>query len=567
VKLLEDGTFDCSTERWLQGLIPGLVFKSSFPVPSRQSSVIEVVSGLAMVRFNLTVSRQYSAASNIVFIVVILILMGATCLLMSSSVSVVVLKPLERVFTVVRHHCAEIVRVSTPLHEEAAQDTHLDEFAEEEASEVALLEKVLTRISGICENLVPEEIQGRSTEESMLLANFTGRNNSTGFGTIIKQDVFVRVSLTASEEDVALLDEAMRKEVELHTFNVFKVESPELQQAIALYSILTSRVCGDWTRQHIKRDRLENFVAMSQSNYKANPFHSFEHGLDVLGELRRYLHEISANQIFPEDLLFALLVGAVGHDMGHPGVNNIFLVETAHEYALTYNDQSPLENLHCALLFQVLNDKAVSIFQDCSKSTFKKIRACIVDAILHTDMIKHNECVKDLGILYAMNTEAFINQGGELQFMLDGEPSNRQLVMNALLHCADVSNPMKPWDVCEFLADRCLEEFFCQGDQEKALGIPVQMLNDRDKVNRPNSQVGFIEFVISPLAFQVVTLFPPLCYLATSLGSNITTWSNIWKETTQPSEEQWGKLQTRVKKVTDRCRDLKSESEQKLTSK
>ena len=27
-----------------------------------------------------------------------------------------------------------------------------------------------------------------------------------------------------------------------------------------------------------------------------------------------------------------------------------------------------------------------------------------------------------------------------------------------------------------------------QGDMEKEKGIPVQMLNDRDKVNRPNSQ-------------------------------------------------------------------------------
>ncbi|CAE8613287.1 unnamed protein product, partial [Polarella glacialis] len=82
------------------------------------------------------------------------------------------------------------------------------------------------------------------------------------------------------------------------------------------------------------------------------------------------------------------------------------------------------------------------------------------------------------------------------------------------LHTADIANPMKPWDLCEFLADRCLEEFFAQGDQEKALGIPVQMLNDRDKVNRPNSQVGFIEFVISPLAEKMVIILPELGYSA-----------------------------------------------------
>ncbi|CAK9039592.1 unnamed protein product [Durusdinium trenchii] len=43
---------------------------------------------------------------------------------------------------------------------------------------------------------------------------------------------------------------------------------------------------------------------------------------------------------------------------------------------------------------------------------------------------------------------------------------------------------------------------------EKERGIPVQMLNDREKVNRPNSQVGFIEFVICPMAESITNIFP-----------------------------------------------------------
>ena len=37
-----------------------------------------------------------------------------------------------------------------------------------------------------------------------------------------------------------------------------------------------------------------------------------------------------------------------------------------------------------------------------------------------------------------------------------------------------------------------LEEFFIQGDKKKELCITVHMLNDRDKVNRAFSQIGFI---------------------------------------------------------------------------
>lgn len=37
------------------------------------------------------------------------------------------------------------------------------------------------------------------------------------------------------------------------------------------------------------------------------------------------------------------------------------------------------------------------------------------------------------------------------------------------------------------------------GDEEKRLGVPVGMLNDRDVVNIPGSQHGFINFLVAPL--------------------------------------------------------------------
>ena len=82
-------------------------------------------------------------------------------------------------------------------------------------------------------------------------------------------------------------------------------------------------------------------------------------------------------------LRFGLLLAAVGHDLGHPGVNNPFLVEpgscgpphlshpasfachdlrTRHELAVTYNDRSPLENMHCSKLFQILREPETNVF-------------------------------------------------------------------------------------------------------------------------------------------------------------------------------------------------------------
>lgn len=55
----------------------------------------------------------------------------------------------------------------------------------------------------------------------------------------------------------------------------------------------------------------------------------------------------------PDDRANALYVAsaywsAAVHDFEHGGVNNDFLIKTAHPLAITYNDQSPLENHHLA---------------------------------------------------------------------------------------------------------------------------------------------------------------------------------------------------------------------------
>merc|ERR1740121_453150 len=135
--------------------------------------------------------------------------------------------------------------------------------------------------------------------------------------------------------------------------------------------------------------------------------------------------------------------------------------------------------------------------------------------------------IKELGMLYQMNSEAFDN--------MDPGPAinshtTMQLVLNMLIHGADIGNPMKPWEICRRLAYLCIDEFFAQGDLEKAAGMPVQMLNDCEKVNRPNSQVGFIEFVIAPMVTSMVQVFPQLDSLCDYLGQNIQHWSEVWQK-------------------------------------
>jgi len=234
-------------------------------------------------------------------------------------------------------------------------------------------------------------------------------------------------------------------------------------------------------------------------------------------------------------------------------VNNQYLIETSNELAVRYNDRSPLENMHCARLFQIISAPETNLFAQIEKDLYKEMRKGMIDAILHTDVTKHNEMIKELGMLYQMNSETFDSLCPETAITSN---ANISLISSMLLHGADVSNPVKPWSLCRRLAYLCMDEFFAQGDLEKAAGIPVQMLNDREKVNRPNAQIGFIEFFIAPMVMEMVHLFPPLHSLAENLDENIQNWSEVWQQEANPAPEAVAKVAARVRKVADNMKIL-----------
>lgn len=60
-----------------------------------------------------------------------------------------------------------------------------------------------------------------------------------------------------------------------------------------------------------------------------------------------------------------------------------------------------------------------------------------------------------------------------------------------MIHCADLSNTAKPFPLYKHWTYLVIEEFFCQGDKEKELGIEVSAMCDRESVVVDKAQVGF----------------------------------------------------------------------------
>jgi hypothetical protein len=292
------------------------------------------------------------------------------------------------------------------------------------------------------------------------------------------------------------------------------------------------------------------------------PYHNWYHAVDVTHAVFRMLNLCCAGRYLSDNERFALVASAVCHDLGHPGQNNPFLIETSHESAMRYNDRSPLENMHCARLFEITSQPKSAIFWKLDRQSYREVRQVIVEAILHTDNIHHFTMIKELQVLYEVNSDAFdialqmyqqdLGDFPPLEICeLLSEAEKRKVIRNLILHVCDISNPLKPFKICKAWALNIMAEFFLQGDQEKDLGLAVQPLNDRDKVNMPYSQLGFIEFFAAPLAFAAVRILLPMAPCVNQLMDNLAEWCQEWYDTTvpKPSDEDLGKVKERLEKL------------------
>lgn len=545
------------------------IFNSSFKEPGRKNFIRIVGQNSFMTAFDLSTPKQLEAVANISLIVFIILIMCSFGLVTSNSITVIALFPLERMLSVVRQRCKQIFAYTDVLQDDDSDEESGEEYDDtDQSSEFALLEKVVGKLAAIAqlsstkdepeakENMTEDEVMTLNWMQGTQVAVHKKRVSHLPPGDLPQGDTG-EVAHPAVANSV--LDNIPSDVLEaLDGPDFCTIDLPkEHRSPVAAHIILTADGCCAWVRQNVQEVHIFKFVSECESKYKANPFHNFEHALDVAYSCARHMRLIQADRFLPDTSQYWLLVAAIGHDLGHLGVNNMYLIETSHELALKYNDRSPLENMHCATLFQdVLSNPQANVFAGADKDLYKEMRKGIINAILHTDVTKHQEMMKELVLLYQMNSEAFdAEKDGDgvcTPAVVEVLQNNLQFTLNAMLHVADVGNPMKPWEIARRLAYLCVDEFFAQGDQEKAAGIPVQMLNDRDKVNRPNSQIGFIEFVIAPMVEGMVRIFPTLDGLADNLGSNIVHWFEVWVDEVKATGEVKTKTEARVTKVHTR---------------
>jgi 3',5'-cyclic-nucleotide phosphodiesterase len=179
-------------------------------------------------------------------------------------------------------------------------------------------------------------------------------------------------------------------------------------------------------------------------------YHNFRHAVDVLQSVFSMLLHIGALPPYPRSPLppfskspiaslltpfdaISLLISAIGHDVGHPGVNNVFLVKLNAPLAQLYNDSSVLEAFHCAAFSQILRRHWPAAFRSTS------LRKLLISSILATDMGVH---FKFMGRMEDLRKKYHKDEQVENWDPQDLD-TYKALLCGLIIKCADISNVVR----------------------------------------------------------------------------------------------------------------------------
>jgi hypothetical protein len=208
----------------------------------------------------------------------------------------------------------------------------------------------------------------------------------------------------------------------------------------------------------------------------------------VLHSLIFYLSNSSLYKHLTSLDFFSVIISALGHDVGHPGLTNRYLINTRHPFSLEYNDSSVLENMHCSLTFTLGSKPKTDIFSCFKSEDWLTLRKLIISMILETDMSKHFD------VLAKFKTRAILLSDLDFNIIDD-----KACILAMALKCADVSHCAKDVELHTIWSQLIMDEFFTQGDLEKQNNFSVSMYCDRETADFSKTQIGFLKNICLPL--------------------------------------------------------------------
>lgn len=311
--------------------------------------------------FNYEKQNIEDAMYSIILIILVITLLLAFSASFNSAVETLVVIPLQRIISSLRESASSIlqsVKAFSPAEEEKEDDGGVEEL--ENMLETELLEILVAKLARIVNHVLPGS--NRRIVEDMNM----GMDSNTA-------DWLTKEYLT--EDSSAVVEESKRgvprnsrvaptremaaatDEIE-NSVNDWNLDSTSLEsERIFAFLRFVFGYFNVFEEFEVSDDQFTGFITTISRKYSDGAmYHNWRHGFDVTHTVYRFVTLTCCHEIFNHLEIFSLLVAVVAHDVSHPGLNNNFLVTTKHELAILHNDRSPLENMHCATLYDVLKN-------------------------------------------------------------------------------------------------------------------------------------------------------------------------------------------------------------------
>lgn len=279
--------------------------------------------------------------------------------------------------------------------------------------------------------------------------------------------------------------------------------------------------CDLYDRLEIDPRYLRKFGRQIEMTYTDAPYHNSTHVASVLQCLHMILTAGNVMEIITlwcekndSDtglFLAAAYIAASGHDAGHRGLTNDFLIKSKDETACVFNDRSCNENYHCRTTWRILTESAVLRNLDDRALAF--MRCIIMNCILKTDMRDHFHVLHDFEVLRMSNKEI-----GNVTL------DDILTILGMAMKCADLAHLAKPWDEHQIWVKNLQEEMYRQGDKEKNFDLPVSAGMDRTKPGILQAQPSFIKAIALPLYDNMHSVFEKTLPLLSGVKSNLEKW-------------------------------------------
>ena len=366
-----------------------------------------------------------------------------------------------------------------------------------------------------------EKVETKSDVDNLRKQLLSTRSTKAGFATSIPS--LKGATFSEMLNEVTFLESAVKPD-----FSIFSVNTKG--ENILAFAFL--ELIGDQFSEICDLNTAKNYVYELVKGYEenGNPYHNSTHAADVMMSTFQYGANFGIGNFFFPQEQFALFVGAAIHDFKHPGFNNNYFIRMEEDLALRYNNVAPLENMHLYEAFKLMksDNEAYDIFSGFSSEMYLYCKDLIIGAVLSTDVRYHNDVIDKAKRAFFLDKEEMKTaklkqlQSQTTQDIAEQAKSRKEdigVLVNLMVHCADISNPTKKIDVYRKWIGFVFEEFGNQGRKEIELGLQPSFLCEPNP-NIPKSQVGFMNFFVKPTFLTLSGIFPDLTYLVKQIESN-----------------------------------------------